>query len=72
MVSVKNYFSEMPYYARLFWKMPVNASGVDFSHKCPHFPNPDENSSHCGHYGIHVIHLRRQIGRFSFPNSEND
>ena len=30
----------MPKYARLFRKMPVNASGMDFTHKYRHFPNP--------------------------------
>ena len=24
----------------LFRKMPINASGMDFTHKCQHFPNP--------------------------------
>ena len=40
-MPVRNSFSEMPRYARLFRKMPVNASGMDFIHKCRHFPNPD-------------------------------
>ena len=31
----------MPEYAGLFRKMPVNANGMDFTHKCRHFPNPD-------------------------------
>ena len=30
----------MPKYAGLFRKMPVNASGMDFTHKYRHFPNP--------------------------------
>ena len=30
------YMSE---YAELFWEMPVNASGMDFTHKCRHFPS---------------------------------
>ena len=30
----------VPEYAGLFRKMPVNASGMDFTHKCRHFPNP--------------------------------
>ena len=30
----------MPEYAGLFRKMPVNASGMDFTHKCRHFLNP--------------------------------
>ena len=30
----------MPEYAGLFRKIPVNASGMDFNHKCRHFPNP--------------------------------
>ena len=30
----------MPEYAGLFRKMPVNASGMDFTHKCRLFPNP--------------------------------
>ena len=40
LVSVKNCFLKMPKYAGLFRKMPVNASGMDFTHKCRHFPNP--------------------------------
>ena len=39
-MSVKNCFLKMPKYAGLFRKMPVNASGMDFTHKCRHFPNP--------------------------------
>ena len=39
-MSVKNYFSEMPEHAGLFRKIPVNASGMDFTHKCRHFPKP--------------------------------
>ena len=31
----------MPEYAGLFLKMPVKASGMDFTHKCRHFPNPE-------------------------------
>ena len=38
---LKNHFSEMPEYAGLFRKMPVNATGMDFTHKCRHFPNPE-------------------------------
>ena len=30
----------MPEYSGLFRKMPVNASGMDFSLKCRHFLNP--------------------------------
>ena len=30
----------MPEYAGFFRKMPVNASGMDFTHKCRQFPNP--------------------------------
>ena len=33
----------MPEYAEIFRKMPVNASGMDFTHKCRHFPNPNAN-----------------------------
>ena len=35
----------MPEYAGLFRKMPLNASGMDFTHKCRHFPNPEVKSS---------------------------
>ena len=31
----------MPEYSGLFRKMPVNASGMDFTLKCRHFLNPD-------------------------------
>ena len=30
----------MPEYSGLFREMPVNASGMDFTLKCRHFPNP--------------------------------
>ena len=40
LMYVKKYFLEMPEYAGFFRKMPVNASGMDFTHKCRHFPNP--------------------------------
>ena len=43
-MPVRISFSEMPEYAGLFRKMPVNASGMDFTHKCRHFPNPDKIS----------------------------
>ena len=33
----------MPEYSGLFRKMPVNASGMDFTLKCRHFPNPGPN-----------------------------
>ena len=42
-MPVRNSFLEMPEYAGLFRKMPVNASGMDFTHKCRHFPNPADN-----------------------------
>ena len=31
----------MPEYSGLFRKMPDNTSGMDFTLKCRHFPNPD-------------------------------
>ena len=34
----------MPKYAGLFRKIPVNASGMVFTHKCPQFPNPARSS----------------------------
>ena len=40
LVSVKIVFLKVPKYAGFFRKMPVNASGMDFTHKCRHFPNP--------------------------------
>ena len=33
----------MPEYSGLFRKIPVNASGMDFTLKCRHFPNPGFN-----------------------------
>ena len=43
-MSVKNCFLKMSKYAGLFRKMPVNASGMDFTHKCRHFPNPGSSA----------------------------
>ena len=40
----------MPKYAGLFRNMPVNASGMDFTHKCWHFPNPDPKG-----YNVRVL-----------------
>ena len=37
----------MPEYAGLFQKMPVNACGMDFIHKCRHFPNPAPCTGQC-------------------------
>ena len=39
-MSVKNCFLKMQKYDGLFRKMPVNANGMDFTHKWRHFPNP--------------------------------
>ena len=54
LMSVKNCFLKMPEYAGLFRKMPVNASGMDFTHKCRHFPNPAVWSlaNLCSHHSI--------------------
>ena len=30
--------------------MPVNATGVDFTHKCRHFANPGKNSTFASNY----------------------
>ena len=46
-MSVENYFSEMPKYSRFFRKMPVNASGMDFTHKCRHLSNPAVTKKLC-------------------------
>ena len=43
LMSVKKHFwkcQNMPEYAGFFREMPVNASGMDFTHKCRYFPNP--------------------------------
>ena len=39
----------MPVNAGLFRKMPVNASGMDLTHKCRHFPNPAYCSTHASY-----------------------
>ena len=41
-LSVNNYSSEMPKYARICRIILENASRMDFTHKCRHFPNPDK------------------------------
>ena len=42
---LRSIFTEMPSYARIFRKMPVNASGMDFTLKCRHFPNPESKAN---------------------------
>ena len=44
------------------WKMLVNSSGMDFTHKCRHFPNHDQNaeinkkSRLLRHFQCHILH----------------
>ena len=48
LLSVMNFFwkcQNMPEYARLLRKMPLNASGMDFTRNWRHFPNPEANAN---------------------------
>ena len=58
----------MPKYAGLFRKMPVNASGMDFTHKCQHFPNPAVNT---GKTKVMLFKLSNRYEHFNiFYNDE--